>query len=90
MRRVRARYEELRRGPWSRAAVKNLFDEYAAVLGAAQGRNFARWPINHVSTHHKYIPIRYWGGTWGENVRGLEEWVLDRLEWMDEWVPQLR
>ena len=42
-----------------------------------------------VSTNHKYIPIKYWGRTWEENVRGLQDWVLRRLKWMDEWVARL-
>ena len=66
---------------WFRSGALSMFD--------TQGRNFGVWPISQVSTNHKYIPIKYWGPTWDQNVRGLQDWVLRRLQWMDEWVPKL-
>lgn len=88
-RRLALRYRELRQGEWRDAKILDKIRKYKSLLSGAQNRNFAAWPINHVSTHHKYIPIKYWGSTWNENVNGLQSWVLRRLQWMDEWVPKL-
>jgi len=89
VRRLSQRYEDLRRTVWKDSDVVASIRSYRALLSNSQGRNFGVWPISQVSTNHKYIPIKYWGPTWDQNVRGLQDWVLRRLHWMDEWVPRL-
>ena len=88
-RKLTKRYRELRQTVWRDQDIVSKIRSYTKLLSNSQHRNFQVWPINHVSTNHKYIPIKYWGNTWNENVSGLQRWVLQRLEWMDEWVPRL-
>jgi len=88
-RKVALRYRELRRSVWSDGQVIGYINKYKSLLGQSQGRNFQSWPINQVSTNHKYIPIKHWGNSWEENVQGLQTWLLQRLRWMDQWVPRL-
>ena len=85
------RYRELREGEWRDGAIVGWLASYQDILGrgGAASRNFGRWPISHVSTHHKYIPIHSFGPTWEDNVAGLRDWVLRRLRWMDQYITQL-
>jgi hypothetical protein len=87
--RLKRRYQELRQTVWTDSQVVLRIRKYRKLLGNSQYRNFQAWPINQVSTNHKYIPIKHWGSSWDANVNGLQSWVLDRLGWMDVWVPKM-
>jgi len=42
--------------------------------------NFRRWPI----LNERVWPNVYIGGTYANEVNYLKEWLLDRIEWMDD------
>jgi len=69
------RWQTLRRGPLSDAALAGLADSLAAqVTPAAAARDAARWPDNEG---------RYPGGFMGE-IAHLKEWLALRTNWIDE------
>ena len=61
-------------------ALMNFIDKTAALLDEAQERNFRRWPI----LNERVWPNVYIGGTYANEVNYLKEWLLDRIEWMDD------
>ena len=82
--RTRARWEELRAGPWSRGAVEEIFRGLRDELGPGPAeRNFERWPMRSISSNHRYITLPWSPGSWEAEVAQLETWLLARLRWMD-------
>ena len=83
-RRARERWVQLRAGPWSDAAVQGLVQELRGKLGPGPAaRNFDRWPMQSISTNHRYITIPWSPGSWEAEVGQLEAWLLERLRWID-------
>ena len=83
-RRARARWEELRAGPWSQGAVEEIFRALRDELGRGPAeRNFERWPMRSISSNHRYITLPWSPGSWEAEVAQLETWLRARLRWMD-------
>lgn len=84
---VRTRWQELRRGPYSDQQLIALVDSIAAQLKTAPTRNFNRWNILGTSTV---------GGmgtqvtqTWEQQLDILKDFLVKRAAWLDNcgWTP---
>jgi len=84
---VRTRWQELRRGPYSDQQLIALVDSLAAQLKTAPTRNFNRWNILGTSMV---------GGmgtqvtqTWEEQLDILKNFLIRRAAWLDScgWAP---
>lgn len=74
------RWEELRAGPFQTDSIMQFIDEQVEYLGEAIDRNFERWPVLGV-----YIWANdFIGDTYMEELDFFKNWLLARLEWMDE------
>lgn len=82
---LRCRWEELRAGPFSDAALDARIYDAGSQLVEAQARNFDRWPI--LGVYIAWNP--YVGATWMDDVVYLRDWVLDRATYMDANLPGL-
>jgi hypothetical protein len=69
----RARWRELRAGPFRSANIAGQIDRWAAQLAEAAERNAVRW--------REVRPIR--GGGFQGEVDHLKNWLLTRAEWID-------
>ncbi len=75
------RWDELRAGALHNDAITAFIDEQAALLQDAQARNYMKWPLPEDGT---FWPNYYAGPTHADNVTYLKEWMVNRLNWMDE------
>ncbi len=77
---LRCRWESLRSGPLSDAAIAAFVDAKVAQLANAQVRNFERWPILG-----EYVDWNWFiGETYEEEVEYLLTWIGDRTAWLDD------
>ena len=80
---ARCRYNELRETILSSENVLHYLDSMALTFSEAQDRNYHQWPILGI-----YIwPNHFIGNTYQEEIGYLEDWIVGRLEWMDENLP---
>ncbi len=77
------RWQELRSTHLHEINILGILDSLYSVLGEAQERNFRRWPV--LGTRD--WPNAYVGNTYEDEVAYLEEWLFERLRWMDENIP---
>ncbi|MBM7111944.1 CotH kinase family protein [Archangium primigenium] len=82
---LRARYQALLRGAWSKAEVLALIDGYAEELRQVGPRDEARW-------RKQYLEFERWGDrtdftTHAEEVAYLRQWVSDRWDTLEQRVP---
>ncbi|MGP4110280.1 CotH kinase family protein [Streptomyces sp. 4N509B] len=84
---VDARWEELRQGLLSDAALRTRVAELAAPLADAAERNFEKWPNLSSSMVGAFVTPT--SETWQEQVDILEEWLTERITWLDGsgWRP---
>ena len=76
---LRCRWELLRAGPLSDAAIAEFIATKAEELDQAQARNFDRWPILG-----QYVPWNaYVGETWQDELDYLQSWITERAAWLD-------
>lgn len=80
--RMAERWETLRAGPWSDAQLMQRIDSLVAVVGAAQVRNFQRWPV--LGTY--VWPNAYIGNTYQQEINYLKNWLLNRTAWLDQQI----
>lgn len=74
------RWQELRNGPLRTDKLVQLIDSNKDLLKEGSVRNFERWPILG-----EYVwPNDYIGETYDEEVAFLKQWLLARLDWMDD------
>jgi hypothetical protein len=78
--RARARWAELRRGPFATDSLAAWLDATTARLDEAQARNFERWPV----LDEDVWPNAHVGGSYAAEVAYLDEWLRERLAWLDE------
>lgn len=77
---INCRWEELRSGPLHTDSLLQFLDSNIVILADAQERNFNRWPILG-----QYVwPNDFIGQTYQDESEFLKEWLIARLEWMDE------
>ena len=83
---VAARWISLRQDKFSTAKIHAYVDSVATVLDQeSQQRNFARWPVMNMYVWPNY----YVGPTFQAEVNWLKGWISDRVNWLDENLPQL-
>ena len=78
---VACRWTELRDGVFSDSQVYNLIDSCIYVLGDAVERNFEKYPILGVWVAPALLPVP---DTYDGEVRNLENWLIERLAWIDD------
>ncbi len=76
---AKCRWEELRSGPWSDAALFGYIDEQAELLSAPAERNFDRWPI----LNQEIWPNPVVTGSFQGEINYLKEYLEGRLTWLD-------
>ena len=80
---LRCRWESLRGDVLSDESLKLAIAELAEEVAEVEPRDDERW--NTIGT---YIdPNSYVGETWEDELSWLQDWLLDRVAWMDENVP---
>jgi len=79
---VNARWQSLRGGLLSDAALDARVASLTAPLAAAAARNFARWDIltTEMVAGIFYTPTE---GTWEGQVAHLKDWMHQRVAWLD-------
>jgi hypothetical protein len=76
---VQQRWHDLRQTMLSNTAVNAVIDSLRDHIGVAADRNFERWP-----TLGEYVwPNYFIGETYEEEVEYLRDWIMTRMEWMD-------
>ena len=76
---VSERWRELRKSTLSDIYVNTVIDSLRDHIGVAANRNFDRWPILG-----EYVwPNYFIGETYEEEVEYLRDWIMTRMEWMD-------
>ncbi len=80
------RWTDLRQNILSNETVLGHVDSIALALDEAQERNFTLWPILN-----QYVwPNSYIGGTYGNEISFLKNWIATRLEWLDNNINSLQ
>lgn len=82
---LKDRYEELRSGQFSNATICDLIENYESILSESQTRNFQRWPV----IGDWVWPNSFIGNSYGEEIDFLKDWVINRMEWLDNQIPLL-
>ena len=80
---MKCRWNELRSTFLTNDYFTEAIDSMATVLHEAQFRNYSRWPI--LGTY--VWPNQYVGNTYEDEITFLKQWILDRLRWMDLYMP---
>jgi len=76
---VQQRWHDLRQTMLSNTVVNAVIDSLRDHIGVAADRNFERWP-----TLGEYVwPNYFIGETYEEEVEYLRDWIMTRMEWMD-------
>ncbi|MGC1514081.1 MAG: CotH kinase family protein, partial [Maribacter sp.] len=78
---LQSRWDELRGGVLSNAAILGRIETYATTLNQAGAvdANFALWPVLGI-----YVwPNNYVGDTYADELGYLTDWMEDRLGWLD-------
>lgn len=79
MERLENRWWELRQNLFSKENLSRMINENREILNEPQERNFERWP-----TLGSYVwPNWYVGDTWEDEVDWMEEWLMQRVDWID-------
>jgi hypothetical protein len=82
---VNTRWQELRAGPFGTNEILEYVDSLVIVLDDAQERNFVRWPVLG-----EYVwPNFYVGNTYEQEVTWLKNWITQRLDWLDNYLPSV-
>jgi hypothetical protein len=86
--RLGPRWRELRKGPFSNAAISKILDDLARPLDdASLAENFSIWPIAEVDFSQIYRPYSlYPVSSYSEEVQHLRTWINTRLTWLDAHV----
>ena len=82
---VRSRWAELRQNLLSQQNIFATIDSMVLEVNEAKDRNFDRWPV----LGEWVWPNAYVGDTYEDEVEYLKDFVTDRLQWMDENLPDL-
>ncbi|MFT4771954.1 MAG: hypothetical protein ACI9CP_001780 [Cryomorphaceae bacterium] len=77
---INCRWNELRIGSLHTDSLLQFIEDNEAFLEEAQSRNFDRWPI--LGTY--VWPNSFVGETYQDEINFLEDWLTERLNWMDE------
>jgi hypothetical protein len=78
---LKARWQELRRGPLADAALTTRIDALSAPLTAAAQRNFQRWP--NLGSRMVGPFITDTSPTWAGQLQVMRSWITRRAAWLD-------
>jgi len=78
-----SRWEELRTGAFHTDSILTYIDYTVSSFGDAVDRNFTRWPI----LGRDIWPNFFIGATYEQEIEYLKDWIVRRLNWMDENIP---
>lgn len=80
------RWIELREKKWKEETIHSYIDSVTTALNEGpQQRNFTKWPVLN-----RYVwPNFFIGKTFQAEVDWLKDWLSQRLNWLDENLPQL-
>jgi len=87
-----ARWEEGRSDELTTDRLLSDIAETAALLDEAQARNFERWPIlGEPIDELPHLNYPGWDDrpTYADEVAYLEDWLVARLDWIDEHAGEL-
>lgn len=79
--RLKARWQELRRGVLSDSALNARIDSLAGPLTNAAARNFQRWPILTMGNIGGFFTPT--ASTYQGQVQAMRDWLLQRAAWLD-------
>jgi hypothetical protein len=83
---LKARWSELRAGPYSNASLNQYIDSLVNVLQEPQARNFDMWRVLD-----RYVwPNNYVGNTYANEINYLKTWVSNRVQWLDTGIANLQ
>jgi hypothetical protein len=79
------RWEEVRKTVLSESNLDHWIDSIASLTAEARTRHFQRWPVlgQYVWPNPQPIPATY-----DEEISVLKNWLGDRLQWIDNNLPQ--
>jgi hypothetical protein len=79
---VKARWNELRQGALSDAALDERVTLLSAPLANAAARDFAKWPVETVYATQSFVsgPL---AATWEEQIQALRDYLVARAAWID-------
>jgi hypothetical protein len=77
------RWYELRDSWLTNDFIAHTIDSIASELQEGRMRNFQRWPV--IGTY--VWPNQFVGQTYEEEIAFLKQWIVTRLNWMDNNVP---
>ena len=83
--RLSIRWWELRNNQLDVNRLLRYIDALADTLEEAQQRNFEIWPI----LGYPVWPNYFVGETFAEEIEFLKEWLVERIEWLDQQIPLL-
>jgi len=77
------RWSELRNGSFHEDSIMALIDNFQLQMDDAVERNFNRWPV---------LGTWIWpnvevAGSYQGEIEYLKDWIMDRLDWMDQNMP---
>ncbi|MFA9388248.1 MAG: CotH kinase family protein [Prolixibacteraceae bacterium] len=82
---LKYRWEDLRQAALSNHSINTFIDSCYNDLMVPANRNFNQWNILN-----SYVwPNVFSNGTYEEHVEFLRNWVLQRMEWLDEQFEQI-
>jgi len=77
---IKLRWKEFRENELSIPNIMTIIDSITILLSESEERNFERWDILD-----EYIwPNAYVGGSYENEISYLKNWIINRLNWMDE------
>ena len=80
---LKSRWTELRRGPFRTDSISVFLENMSSYINEAQERNFDRWSILG-----QYVwPNDYIGQSYLDELTYLENWIINRLNWVDNNIP---
>jgi hypothetical protein len=82
MAQVRARWQELRQGVFSDAALDARVTALAEPLAQAAARDYARWPVAEVYRNPGIVRGPTLAG-WEEQLQALRDFLARRAAWID-------
>jgi CotH kinase protein/Secretion system C-terminal sorting domain/Proprotein convertase P-domain len=82
--RMKCRWMELRTTVLDTTYIFNKMDSIAEYLGASKDRHFRQWPILGTYVWPNPAPL---ANTYTEELDNMKQWIVERLNWMDNNLP---
>ncbi|MDA8979705.1 CotH kinase family protein [Chitinophagales bacterium] len=80
---LKCRWESLRENQFHTDSILDRVNNLVLKLDEAQARNFEKWPVLG-----SYVwPNSYIGASYSEEIDFLENWITDRMIWLDDSMP---